>query len=147
MEFASAQPRRVEESGGWRRARRLLCEGDRRQTKKDEKEWDFSHFHGLVFFPHRAICRLGCFTFERLGLGGCNFQNGLQAAPHVSIRRRPGRHADSHRLSSFPICAAAPTGTFILNGLDNAASSLVASKRDQDLIQDNIVEYFVSCSP
>src|SRR6188768_1728266 len=67
-------------------------------------------------------------------------QHRFEAAFHVFVARRPGRHADAHPGLSLPHRDTRPTRAVLLNGVDHFAGALGIAEAHDDLIEHDVVE-------
>src|SRR6202020_16198 len=58
----------------------------------------------------------------------------------VGVGGGPVADADAHGGLILPDCAAAPAGSFLLNGGDGAAGLFGSAEGDEDLVEDDVVE-------
>ena len=61
---------------------------------------------------------------------------------NVVLGRCPGADADPHRLAALPAGSAAPAVARFLERCDHSPCALVVAERDNDLVQDDIVQDF-----
>ena len=67
-------------------------------------------------------------------------KNRTERDLHVVLGRRPGADADPHRLAALPAGPAAPAVTRFLQRGDHLLRALVIAERDDDLVQDDVVQ-------
>jgi hypothetical protein len=68
-----------------------------------------------------------------------NPNHRLDGALYVFIAGRPGAYTDSHGAASAPLGPTAPARAVTLNGVNDQTRLRIRAKRDQDLVQDDIV--------
>ena len=73
-------------------------------------------------------------------LGGCNSHDRLDAAIDVVVGGRPRTDGDAHGGTPVPDRAATPASPFFLDGGYDLVGTLFVAKRDQNLIQHNLVQ-------
>src|ERR1700674_995219 len=76
----------------------------------------------------------------------CDTQYGVETQLDILICRRPITDADPHRRAALPYGPCAPARAALLNRLDGALSLFGVSEGNQDLIQYNVIQHFISCS-
>src|SRR5215207_7763499 len=76
---------------------------------------------------------------KRCGRG--HGDDGLEAAIHVGLGRRPRRHADPHGGPALPQRAAAPTRALGLHPGDDAPRAIVGAERHEHLVGDHVVAH------
>jgi hypothetical protein len=65
-----------------------------------------------------------------------------EAAVNIFFRCGPIAYADAHRRFLLPNGNAAPTSSFRLDLVDNFSVQGIVTKGHENLVQDNIIEYF-----
>ena len=80
----------------------------------------------------------GTLTWNRASAANDRFQ----AALYIVIGGGPITHTDAHCGAALPDGASAPAGSVFLNGGDGCQRPRGRAERDQDLVQNNLVEDF-----